>query len=323
MHRFLLPLLLLLPADLRAGSTFDLQKGTVLELAAAHEAAVLLGRDDEYFRRMSPFDREVRMRVDEPPSRETFAAHVAANAVDWSEREEERMRGAVGRLGATLEPLELRFPTKITIVKTTGLEDVNFPYCRGALIVFPASALRDESTIARILAHELFHVFSTHHPKLRDSLYALLGFTHCGELPLPPELDKRRFTNPDAPRYDYSTRVQIGDRLASVVPALLARADHFDPQQKDGVLAQIDFRLIEVEPKQDGVVPVLEADGAVRSHLASEVPDYRRRVAQNTGYDWHPEEVLAENFVHLLLPPAKPLTNPELPQQLRAVMQTP
>jgi len=310
----------LLAAPLYGGSTVELQPGTLLDLATAEEAAPLMIVEDEYFARMSPFDREVRMRVAEPPSREAFAANVAANVRTWSEKETALMQAAVARLRPQLESLHLALPAKITVVKTTGREDVGFPYCRGPLIVFPLGTLRAEKSIAGVLAHELFHVFSTHHPELRPRLYGLLGFTFCGDFLLPAETDRRRLTNPDAPRYDYTMRVLVDGREAQVVPVLLGKTEHFDPTARGSFLEQVEFRLIEIELTDGRPRPVLETDGTLRTHLADAVPEYRKRMAQNTGYIWHPEEVLADNFMHLLLPPPTPLAHPELPARLRELI---
>ena len=215
-----------------------------------------------------------------------------------------------------------RSPARITLLKTTGREDLNLPYCRGPLIVFPENWLRRGADLAgRILAHELFYVFATAHPALRPELYALLEFEPCEELTFPAKTDNRRLTNPDAPRYDYFTRLRLGEREIAVIPAMIARTEHFDPAPPINVFAQTEFRLLEIELKDGRALGSLAADGTLRSHSAEALPDYRARMAQNTDYIWHPEEVLADNFAHLLVPPKTPLANRELPARLLRVMQ--
>ena len=304
------------------GETLELQPGTQLELADATTAAQLMGAPDAYLRRMSPFDRAARMRVIEPPSAEDFAKHVAENVRDFSDPERARMQAALAEVRPLLAPLRLAFPERITIVKTNGLEDINEPYCRGPVIVLPQKLFTtDRRDLTHTLLHELFHVFSSQHPELRERLYALLDYRRCTELTLPPREDERRFTNPDAMNFDYYTILRHEEREFAAMPVLLARGEHFDPAAKGGVFAQVALMLVEIEVREGQATPVLDAAGAVVMRPAEAVPAYLQRMARNTGYNLHPEEVLADNFVHLARRTTG-LAAPELPVKLLEVMQS-
>lgn len=314
----LLLLAILLPGACTAADSLQLLPGTTIELADAKTGETLLGTTDAYLKRMSAFDREARMHVTETPTLDAFAAHCAKHVRAFTDEDLALLRSTIKKVGTALQPLAVPFPAHITLVKTDGLEDVGFPYCRGTTIILPDLALhKDPLAFERMFTHELFHVFSTAHPGKRAAFYALLGFLPCQELQLLPMQDRRRFTNPDAMNYDFYLPLSVGDQtIIKVIPLLVAKEDHYDG--KSDLFETVDFVLAEVDPGDHPTWPVLNAD----NHATLRAPDvaYIRQMSQNTDYIWHPEEVLADNFVHAVFP-SKTLKNPDLPWRLLEVMR--
>ena len=315
--RFIL-LLLSLAFSLRAVD-LELQPGTMLVLPSAKDGAVLLANEDAYLKRMSRFDRAARIGKAEAPSITEFAAYVGAQAVDYTDAEIATVTAALETIRPALSALKLSLPPTITLAKTNGREDIDAPYCRGPLVVMPKSHI-GRRELPDILVHEVFHVFSSHHPELRERMYGLLGFVRCVEPPLAPSVDARRFTNPDAMGMDYALSVKHEDRDMMVIPTLLAKSATFDMAKKGRVFEQIDFVLLEVTIA-DGKAALVEKHGEPVTHLANNVPGFLRAMSRNTNYIWHPEEVLADNFVRAVRPGRK-LNSPELPKQLVEIMQT-
>jgi hypothetical protein len=299
----------------------ELQPGTTLSLTDAKESSALLSKEDAYFKRMSPYDRAARIGRADAPTVAEFAAHVGTQTKDYTDTEIAAIKTAVETIQPALIPMKLKLPAKIIMTKTTGREDVGSPYCRGPLIIMPESALAaPPRRLAQIVAHETFHVFSSHQLELRSKLYALLNFRTCEQPVLPTELDARRFTNPDAMAMNYYTVVKHEDRDVAVIPTLLAKSVKFDPEQKVRIFQQVEFVLIEVSVVDEKAIVVVK-DGQPVIRPTTEVPAYIKAMSRNTGYIWHPEEVLADNFVRAILPEPK-LNAPELPGKLIEVMQT-
>ena len=74
------------------------------------------------------------------------------------------------RLGEIVLPL----PETVSIIRTTGKEESGAAYCRGPAIVLPANLIRQgEAGLARLVAHEMFHVLSSHNADLRREYLAL------------------------------------------------------------------------------------------------------------------------------------------------------
>jgi hypothetical protein len=301
----------------------ELTPGTQLELADAATGAKLLATADAYFQRLSPFDRAAKMRMAEPPSPGEFARNAAESVREFTDTDRAQVEAAWAEMRPLLEPLGLDFPQRVTLVKTNGKDDINEAYCRGPVIVLPEKyfASADPRRLSTVLLHELFHVFSTHHPELRDRLYALLDYLPCPEIALPPAEDARRFTNPDAMHYNYYTVLSHEGRDLAVTPVLLARGDHYDPAVRGSIFGQVSLLLVELDVRDGKASPVLDSQGRITAREAGEVPAFMQRMQRNTGYILHPEEVLADNFVHAARKTAG-LSAPELPVKLLEVMQS-
>jgi hypothetical protein len=290
-------------------------------LPTAKESAALVAAEDAYLKKMSAFDRASRAGKTEAPSLSEFAAHVGSQTLDFTSEETAKATTAVNTIRPLLTALKLELPAKIFLVKTTGKEDADAAYCRGPIIVMPTRYLgQPQEAVTSVLTHELFHVFSSHHPELRNKLYGLLGFRPCSEPKLPASLDDRRFTNPDCMAMNYYTVLRHEDRDMAVMPTLVSKTAKFDPASGKRLFSLIDFVLIELTVA-DGKTSVVMKDGEPVVHQAMSIPAYPRAMSQNTSYIWHPEEVLADNFVHAIFP-GRRLNAPELPGKLVKIMQS-
>jgi hypothetical protein len=269
-----------------------------IDFATAAQGRELLTTRDDFVTRMSPFDRAARMKTDRDVTEEDYLRFVAANVREWAPDEKAAVEAAWAKLKPKLDELRLPFPKTILFVKTTGEEEADAEYTRGAGIVLPQSALAAEKRgdLPAIVAHELFHVLSRNAPELRDRLYAVIGFHPCGEIVFPQALAARRITNPDAPKNDHAIQVRIGAQTVSVVPILYANAERYDVA-KDGPFVQylkLSFLVVDgLSGKYDAAHPMLLDVGQLQGFF--------EQVGRNTEYIIHPEEILADNFRMLLL----------------------
>lgn len=266
--------------------------GTAAEGRAVLEAA------DDFIAAMSPFDRAVRLGSAEPVSPEAFRARAGAGAAEWTDPERERSAAALAAISPALVRLRLPFPPRVSLVKTARGTEGNAAFTRGAAIFLPEGMLRrggDE--LERLLVHELFHVLSRAAPGLRERLYAAIGFVRCGVPVLPADLDARRITNPDAPENAHCIRVVHRGEPAWGVPILFSEST--DPGR--GLFASMRSKLLLVE-RRDPAPPRALADGAGVRLVDFEAADgFFDQVGRNTGYLIHPEEILADNFVLVVL----------------------
>lgn len=303
------------PADAPPG--WPLGGGSVLQPASVEEGAAVLGAEDDFTRRMSPFDRQARLRAAAAVSGAEHRAFAARAVLPWTDAERARIGAAIDGLAPRFEALGARFPQRVLLVKTSGDEEAGAAYTRGAAVMLPQGVLRSPpESLRRLVCHELSHVLSRHDPALRARLYAAVGFEPCGEVELPGELAARRITNPDAPAFDQAIAVRCDGVERRMVPILFARGP-YDAARRPPFLATMEFRLIAVDVAGDPprATPVLDADGGPILRRPQDVEGFFERTGRNTGYLIHPEEIVADNFVILVQaadPTARPAPSPDV-----------
>jgi hypothetical protein len=278
-----------------------------LALGSPEKGRVELTRRDDYIARLSPFDRSAKLKTDRAVDEATHLAFVGASVRDWgSSPHRQRVVDAAARVEQRLAALGVPAP-EVVIIRTTGDEEGGAAYTRGRAIVLPDPVLADPATdLARLIAHEAFHVMTRRDPALRDRLYRLIGFEPCPELVLPPELAARTIANPDAPRNAHQIKVVYQGREVWAVPLIYSSAAKYDPARGGTFFDYLQFSLALREPFR--LVPVNEVQG------------YFEQVGRNTGYIIHPEEILADNFAFAVV--EKPgLPDPALPARVLDVLR--
>ena len=281
------------------------------------EGAAALTRRDDYLNRLSPFDRQVRLKTDRDVSPDEFTAFISTHVRPWTDEEVERLTALLQELAEKLRPWKLNLPPVIQLVKTSGREEAGAAYCRGAAIVLPQNLVDNRrGNIKKILPHEVFHILSSHNPKLRRRLYAIIGFRPSNEVSLPEALRARRITNPDAPLNNYYITADDGSEW---MPVLVSKSDRYDPAAGGSLFTYLDFKLMQLAGDAEHRRPAMK-DGMPILVEPSALPDYARQIGDNTKYIIHPEEILADNFVHLV-DGRSDLPNPEIVDQMGQVLR--
>ena len=161
-----------------------------------------------------------------------------------------------------------------------------------------------------LLAHELFHVLSRTDSRLRDDLYALLGFKTVEGFEYPAELEDRRLSNPDAFEYLHTLTVQSGSESVDVMPVIQSLLPLNEVIQLPNFFAALDIVLLSVdagtgEVRRDGTGDLIKYNFGNTNWVPL--------MLRNSSYIIHPEELLADNFATLMewradgvLPPSNP-----------------
>ena len=316
-------LLLALPAVASGPESLPLGKGSDLVFATVAEGSGVLGMEDDFTRRMSPFDRQARLKAAGAVSGAEHRAFAARSVLEWSDRDRRRIAEAMRGLDVRFTQLGVGFPKRILLVKTSGDEEGGAAYTRGEAIMLPAKVFgSDLPALRRLLCHELFHVLSRSAPELRRKLYASIGFEPCGEVTLPGDFERRRITNPDAPAFDHGIRVRVDGVERWMVPVLWSRTSDYDAKAGKAFFETMEFRLMAVRLEGDPVrgVPEIDADGAPIMTKPEDAEGFFEQVGRNTGYLIHPEEILADNFEILLAGDRRP-PNPEIVKRLGEILR--
>lgn len=283
------------------------------------EAREFLAHKDDFVTAMSPLDRQIRVGSRQAVSEEAFLKYVADQAIDWPDEELRRLSNIVRQLSEKLADYRLELPQAIGLIKTTGKEEAGAPHCRRNSIVMPHGVLqRSDEQLERLLAHELFHILSRNNVDLRLRLYWIIGFEPCDPLQIPTTLKGRRITNPDEPQQRYRVQLMHNDRSIQVTPILLWKTASFDLDQSRGLFDGWEAGWLEIAKNVDGWI-VVRNNGIPVIHKFADLPALQRRVGSNTDYVIHPEEILAENFAHLVMA-TKNLPDRQIVRQMREVL---
>jgi hypothetical protein len=275
-----------------------------LEFASAERGGEILGRADRWARQLSAFDRAARQRTLEPNTMEELLAFVSGNALTWTPDERAYWSRLVDGLSMATTGLMLSVP-EIFLVKTTGLEEFGFAYARERTILLPQGRLEiagDERRDFFLLAHEFFHYLSANNATLRDSLYELLRSRRLDNFTYPPQLEDRRVSNPTWYADHVSVPVDTRSGPVEVVPLIrptipLEEVIQLPIGSPPAIGRHIEIVLVAVDPYSGRVLHDIAGAPII---YAVDGTDLVERMARNTSYMFHPQEVLADNFALLM-----------------------
>ena len=313
--------LLAMVSPLWAAADVQFGNKTVIHFASVNEGQKVLMAKDDFVRHLSPFDRSARMKMDKPVSEDEYLAFVGKNVVEWTTEEMRSAEAALKEIQSRLTELPVAFPATINLIKTTGAEEGNAAYTRGTAIILPKGDLgRNPNDLAKLVCHELFHVLSSQNLPLREELYGLIGFVPCDDLELPRELATRKITNPDGPRNDHFIRLEIDGRKCAAIPVLLSRAETYDVSRGGEFCEYLDFQFLVVQEKPGSHrVEVIRENSTPKLVTPRAVSGFLEQVGGNTQYLIHPDEILADNFVLLVLGEQN-VPSPEVLQKMKTVL---
>ena len=322
MRDLLLSLILVTSLPFAQGATdsWAISSSTQIAPASVEQGQRILATADDFLRNLSPFDRSARLQINGPVTPEQFTNFVVRQILPWEGTELQRLRDVSQLVSNRLANWKLPLPPTIWLVKTTGDEEGDAAYTRGAAIVLPASdGAKEPADLERILLHELFHVLSRQNPKLRDALYAQIGFLPCGPVELPADYAARKLTNPDAPIIAHQLKGRVGDREVHVMPVLFSRESSYRAGDTRPFFAYLEFRLLEIA-QTAGAWQGVVRDGQPAFHQPANIGNFFEQIGRNTQYIIHPEEVLADNFV-LLMQGKQDAPNPEIPTRMAETLR--
>lgn len=275
----------------------------------------VLSQKDTFITSLSPLDRQIRVGSRVPISEKAALKHIAGQALNWQINELHRLHSIVKQLAVKLTNFPLNLPSKIGLIKTTGKEEAHAAHCRQNSIVLPQRVLQQrDKQLEFLLAHELFHILSRNNKALRQRLYAVIGFELCEPMQITPPLAQRQITNPDAPNEHYRIRLKHNDRTIQVMPILLWKTETNKLDKQRGLFDSLEAGWLEVIPNNRSW-RVVEHQGEPVIHTFADLPALQRKIGRNTTYVIHPEEILADNFAHLIMQ-TKNLPDPQIVQEM-------
>jgi len=251
------------------------------------------------------------MRAAPPVDEDAYLRFMQDTALAWTPEERERLRPLLDEIDSVIARLSWKPSKGILLVKANNQLEDGLPHTRANGIVLSEEFLAaPASFLSVVLAHEVFHVLSRDDPKLRDQLYAAIGFRPCASVEVPPAIAKLRLSNPDAPLHRHSIAVRYSGRPIDAMPYPRLPEDA-DP--KAGFRTQVRAAWLLVERKGGDCRAIEETQPRELEGLAEQI-------GRNTRYLWHPEEILADNFSLLALGKTANVPSPEVLERLKPLL---
>lgn len=310
-------------------------RGATLMIAAGLETARrLLASADTYIAAQSPFDRHSRIGIPQGATTvdETlFLAYLGTQVVPWGDDEVVQLTTIVSGLRGIFRSMSLNLPERIYLVKSTGREEGAAAYTRHLdTIVLPANMVaslyavppggdplhpgRSTEYLAGLITHELFHLLSKNNPDWRVGLYGHIGYRMLANSVTLPDakgdsgysLRDLKITNPDAPLLNVAIDLipPGGTDPCPMVPALVSTSPYSGGEFFD-TLRWIFLAVEQVA----GEWKVRQHDSMPRFDPADPndpmIAQYMSKIGRNvTGELFHPDEILAQNFVIAVAEPS-------------------
>jgi hypothetical protein len=319
-HRILVLTAVVALGQAQMAAQIRLTKTCTVHFATPEQGKSRLAKNDAYIKGLSPFERAAKILKAGSVSTEDYIDFIGAQTLEWDENDKAKLKKIIQIASSELAPYARHIPPDIYLIKTTGKDEGAAPYTRGVSIVLPNRTVRQSAKgLERLFYHELFHIISRKNTKLRDELYALIGFHPCGVVSLPDNLMPRRISNPDAPVVEHCIMVTENDMPHWVAPVLFSRIPEYDPKLGGTFFRYLEMRLMAID--RDTAKPILRDDKPVMFQ-PREVEGFFEQIGNNTSYILHPEETLANNFVFLITK-KQGLANPEIPEKIGGVLLKP
>jgi len=285
-----------------AEPSLELYPESDVRLLDSTAAAAAISRDDTeaFFDEIRTLDIEIQMGQSLSGTRaeniKVYKSFLQKDVTNFTEKEAEYARKMVNKARQLCDLISPDiFPKPLNFIKTTAKHyGKSVYYTRENNIIIPYDVLsenRNEDAFLETMLHEIFHVYSRFNPDKRIQLYELIGFEKAVNIQLPEELDRRLLLNPDGIDIEYVVTVSSAYDTAQLIPLLYSKTPEI-AANSPGFFTYLQFELFEIIQAKEG------CKGTMQDRFQA---DFQRQISNNTGYTWHPDEILAENFSFLAL----------------------
>ena len=289
-------------------------KNVVFLDSTAAAAAIIKDETEDFFKHINILDMSIQMKQAYPEG--TDRNKVLADYKAYLQKDVESFTASeIAFVNNTFKELyELCilvspniFPKEIRLIKTKAQHyGQSVYYTRENCIVIPYNELdqRNEQAFLNVMIHELFHVYSRLNAEKRKELYELIGFKSIGPLDnlnMVDSLKRRVLLNPDGVNYAQAITLKTNEKESIMaIPIILTNTFEFKPERPQ-FFSYIQFDLYEIRPPYSRLIKVVSKNDGSNMQQLSGHPDFHRQIRDNTGYIIHPDEVLADNFIYMLL----------------------
>lgn len=280
-----------------------------------------------FFDKVRPLEMQLQMRIaDSSATRaellQRYRAYLQEEVLPFSAAEQQRLTAILKKAKAACAQFNIAWDMPlIELLKIEGKHYDNYTYyTRDNAIIIPQAALsrfQDEDILSTLL-HELFHIYSRHHPDKRRALYQLIGFEPIDTVVWSLFLEDRLLFNPDGLDLHYAIHLkdEQGETFRAV-PVIYSKSGQFRAARLR-FFDYVQFDLFEIRQDSAGHWQIISEDKGIAPEQAR---GFQEQIGPNTQYIIHPDEILADNFVLLVLDKSVPAAGKTLQQEMAEILR--
>lgn len=282
------------------------------------QANNMLAVYDEYIENLSRFDLDARVGKKDATCKDLLYK-IEQGTRDFTKEERDSVTKAFRILNEEIinKGLKLPIPQKLLLIKTTMEEEGGAAaYTRGDVICIGENFLKkaDTKRLAKLLAHELFHILTRDNKDFRKAMYEIIGFEILdNEINFADDINNKFISNPDVNSYDSYVMLNVHGKMLPCTMVIYSDRDYSGG-------SFFDYVHIGLVPLNNVFAPIINGGRTVVYSL-DDASDFYNKVGKNTGYVINPEECMADNFSIALCGSAEQLPNPEIITKIISTIQ--
>lgn len=275
-------------------------------------AAITKDEKENFFYLVTPLDMSIQMKKNFDASTprkeivEGYKSFLKTDVLDFTKDEMEYVNEIFKEayeMSNKVSPTI--FPKEIKLIKTHANHyGQGAYYTRENCIIIPKDELdlRNKEGFLETMFHEISHIYTRYRPKKQKALYKLIGFSNIGNMSnllIKDELKSRILLNPDGVNFAYHIELnEKSGRPYSAIPIIKSNETQYIDSKND-FFEYIDFSLYKINI-QHAVKVQTDATGNTTINMDN-VPDFFEKITTNTGYIIHPDEIIADNFMYIMM----------------------
>ena len=278
------------------------------------EAGQAITKDEKenFFSLITPLDMSIQMKKNfeaATPRNEImdeYKSFLKKDVLDFSKEEMEFVNDILKEAFEMSNKVSTAiFPKEIKLIKTHANHyGQGAYYTRENCIIIPKDELelKNREGFLETMFHEISHIYTRYHPKKQKALYQLIGFSNIGKMSnllIKEELKSRILLNPDGVNFAHHIELnEQSGRSYSAIPIIKSNETKYIDSKND-FFDYIDFSLYKINI-QHAVQVQTDATGKSTIDMDN-IPIFFEKITTNTGYIIHPDEIIADNFMYIMM----------------------
>lgn len=255
-------------------------------------AKSIISTEDNYIKDLTDKEIELRMFGEINISKEKYLDSLKDSILKWEESDINRITKIFKFINLNLKKIIKNETYKIKLIKTNGKDEWNSAYTRNDCIFIPQKKISTytDTKFERLLVHEIFHIVSTKDKTIRNALYEILGYQIIQDISINDTINKRILTNPDTVGKWCTVTGEYNLTKIKVTPIVALKDNLNIVNSKFDIVNSIDVLFLKIED-----------NCGIELIPAKDIKIEEKTVFKINGRIEHPEEIIAEYFVEIVL----------------------